>query len=93
MRRPRIKAEGTGYYHCMSRIIERRYILGDAEKERLLELMRNLAAFGGLDILSYRHSSYGAAMGGCKQARAGFAPANGNCTTSAIGKCTTLKAV
>ena len=26
MRRPRIKAEGAGYYHCMSRAIERRHI-------------------------------------------------------------------
>jgi putative transposase len=53
MRRPRIKAEGAGYYHCMSRIIERRHILGDSEKERLHKLMRGLAAFGGLDILTY----------------------------------------
>jgi putative transposase len=53
MRRPRIKAEGAGYYHCMSRIIERRHILDDAEKQRLLDLMQSLAAFGGLDILSY----------------------------------------
>ena len=36
MRRARIKADGAGYYHCMSRIIERRWILGDAEKEKLL---------------------------------------------------------
>lgn len=53
MRRPRIKAEGAGYYHGMSRIIERRQILREAEKERLLALMRDLAAFGGLDILAY----------------------------------------
>ena len=32
MRRPRIKAEGAGYYHCMSRVIERRHIFGHAEK-------------------------------------------------------------
>ncbi len=33
MRRVRIKAEGAGYYHCVSRIIERRHILAEAEKE------------------------------------------------------------
>ena len=53
MRNARIKATGAGYYHAMSRIIERRHILGDREKERLLRLMRSLAAFGGLEILTY----------------------------------------
>jgi len=38
---------------CMSRIIERRFVLGDAEKERLLNRMRQLAAFGGIKILAY----------------------------------------
>ena len=53
MRRARIKAEGAGYYHAMSRIIEQRHILQETEKERLLGLMRRLAAFGGLDVLAY----------------------------------------
>ena len=53
MRRPRIKAEGAGYYHAMSRIIERRHLIGDREKKQLLELMRSLAAFGGLEILTH----------------------------------------
>ena len=53
MRGARIKAEGAGYYHCMSRIIERRMILKDTEKELLLTIMRNLAAFGGLEVLAY----------------------------------------
>ncbi len=53
MRRARIKAEGAGYYHCMSRIIERRHILGSKEKERFLKNMRNLEAFCGLKILTY----------------------------------------
>ena len=53
MRSARIKAEGAGYYHCMSRIIERRMILQDKEKEWLLTLMSNLAAFGGLQLVSF----------------------------------------
>ena len=53
MRHSRIKADGAGYYHCMSRIIEQRMILGKAEKERFLKLMFNLAAFGDLSILTY----------------------------------------
>jgi len=48
-----MKADGGGYYHGMSRIIERRHILGEAEKGKFLSLMRKLAAFGGLNILAY----------------------------------------
>jgi len=32
--RQRIKADGAGYYHCMSRIIERRHVFGAREKEK-----------------------------------------------------------
>lgn len=53
MRRPRIKANGEGYYHCMSRIIERRQILGASEKQVFLSLMRRLSGFSGIDVLTY----------------------------------------
>jgi REP element-mobilizing transposase RayT len=53
MRRPRIRAEGAGYYHCVSRIIERRHLFGPQEKQRFLALVRSLAAFGGLEVLTY----------------------------------------
>ncbi len=53
MRRARIKAVGAGYYHCMSRVIERRHIFSATEKERFRTLMRKLAGFGGLEILTY----------------------------------------
>ena len=53
MRKSRLKLEDTGYYHCMSRIIEQRFIMGDREKEYFVQLMRKLAAFSGLHILTY----------------------------------------
>jgi REP element-mobilizing transposase RayT len=53
MRRARIKADGEGYYHGMSRVIEKRPILGPREKARLLTLLRKLAGFSGLEILTY----------------------------------------
>jgi putative transposase len=53
VRRPRVKAGGAGYYHCMSRVIERRHIFSGPEKERFRILMRKLAGFGGLEILTY----------------------------------------
>ena len=37
MRRPRIKAEGGGYYHCMSRIIEHRHNVQEGRKGPLWE--------------------------------------------------------
>jgi putative transposase len=53
MRKARIKATGAGYYHGMSRVIERRHIFGPTEKTIFCNLMHNLAAFGGLKILTY----------------------------------------
>ena len=53
MRKARITACGSGYYHCMSRIIERRQLLNDGEKEVLRNLMRKLEGFSGVKILTY----------------------------------------
>jgi hypothetical protein len=51
MRFPRVKAEGQGYYHCISRVVEGRLIFqtsghGSAEAERFVQLMRYLEAVG-----------------------------------------------
>ena len=58
MRTRRIKAEGGGYYHCMSRIVDGRYIFGTSGKEakraeRFVRLMRRLEAFTGVEVLTY----------------------------------------
>ncbi len=53
MRKSRLKFEGTGYYLCMSRVIEQRFIMGTCEKEYFVQLMRDLADFSGLRILTY----------------------------------------
>lgn len=53
MRTARIKAHEQGYYHCISRIIERRHILGPAEKRKFYRIMRKYEAFCGLRILTY----------------------------------------
>jgi hypothetical protein len=75
MRSARITAEGEGYYHGIPRIIERRRILGEAEKQRLLKRMRCLAAFGGLEILT---GSRGAGRSG-RIGRNSRCEANKNC--------------
>src|SRR5260370_15902505 len=58
MRFPRVKADGQGFYHCVSRVVERRFILhtsghGSAEAERFIKLMRRLEAFSGVRVLTY----------------------------------------
>lgn len=53
MRTARIKADGCGYYHCMSRVIERRMILGNTEKEVFRRMMRKVEGFCGVNILTY----------------------------------------
>jgi hypothetical protein len=57
MRFPRVKADGQGYYHCVSRVVEGRFIFeisghGSVEAEQFIELMRRLEAFSGVRVLS-----------------------------------------
>jgi putative transposase len=53
MRCARIKADGAGYYHVMSRAIERRFIFDRRGKEKFHEIMRKLEAFCGVRIITY----------------------------------------
>ena len=40
-------------YHCVSRVVGRQLALGDAEKERFVEIMRAYEAFGRLRVLTH----------------------------------------
>ncbi len=56
MRRPRLKAPASlrvAYYHCVSRIVNRDFVLGMEEKDKLVELMRIYEQLYGLRVLSY----------------------------------------
>lgn len=53
MRRARIKAEGEGFYHVVSRIGGRRFLLDDAEKGILLGMIRAAASFSGVEVYTY----------------------------------------
>ncbi len=53
MRCGRIKLEGAATYHVMSRVIEHRFALGDAEKSYLHSLMRRLETFTGCEVRTY----------------------------------------
>ena len=49
MRHPRIKATGEGFYHVVSRIVGRRFLLDDGEKGILLGMDRSAGAFSGVE--------------------------------------------
>ena len=58
MRFPRVKADGQGFYHCISRVVEGRFIFqvsghGSVEAEQFIKLMRRLEAFSGVRVLTY----------------------------------------
>lgn len=53
MRKARLKSTNGGYYHCISRIIERRYYLGPVEKAHFRRTMRKYEAFCGIRIVTY----------------------------------------
>jgi REP element-mobilizing transposase RayT len=53
MRHARIRGEGLSYYHCLSRVVDRRFVLGINEREHFVALMRKLEAFHGLRVVTY----------------------------------------
>ena len=54
MRMARIKLTGRGaVYHCVSRVVGRERLLDDSCKEMLVQLLWKLAAFYGLEIITY----------------------------------------
>ncbi|MBK1830287.1 transposase [Verrucomicrobiaceae bacterium R5-34] len=57
MRQPRFispTAEtDSSLYHCISRVVDRQYILGRAEKDMFVQMMRDYEEFCGVRVLSY----------------------------------------
>ena len=56
MRTARIKAGDhyeRAFYHCISRVVDRRFALGDAEKERFLKIIRGYEDFCGVRLLTF----------------------------------------
>ena len=50
MRAGRIKEDGGGYYHILSRVVDRQMVLDEAEKERFRKIMRATEAFSGCQV-------------------------------------------
>ncbi len=45
--------EDRAVYHCISRVVDRRFIFGPGEKERFVALMREYEQFCGVQVLTY----------------------------------------
>ena len=43
----------TSLYHCISRVVDRRFVLGAEEKDVFVRMMREYEAFCGVRVLSY----------------------------------------
>jgi hypothetical protein len=57
MRQARCKADPrseTAYYHCISRVVDRRFVLEEEEKEHFVRLMRGYEAFCGVRVVTSR---------------------------------------
>jgi hypothetical protein len=56
MRLRRLKAPAflpVAYYHVVSRVVDRQFVLGEEEKDKMVEYMRTYERFGGLRVISY----------------------------------------
>ena len=53
MRRPRVKVDGEGVYHVVSRIGGKRFLIDETEKAILLGMIRGAAAFSGVELYTF----------------------------------------
>lgn len=56
MRQARLKAPATeelAYYHCVSRVVEKRAVFGATEKEQFVKFMREYEGFCGVRVITY----------------------------------------
>src|ERR1700722_9262356 len=58
MRFPRVKVEGQSFYHCMSRVVDGRFIFGTSEggsveAEFIVALMRDRKGSPGFEVWRY----------------------------------------
>ena len=50
---PRIKLEGRAFYHCISRVVDRRIVFHADEKEVFRSILRKLETFTGVRVVTY----------------------------------------
>ena len=53
MRKPRLKIDGEGFYHVTSRCVDRTFRFKDADKTRIVDQMKRMGKFCGVEIGTY----------------------------------------
>ena len=53
MKTNRITGDGKSFYHVVSRVVDRRMVFGNREKEVFRRILRNQEAFSGVRVLTY----------------------------------------
>jgi REP element-mobilizing transposase RayT len=53
MRKPRIKNDGEGYYHIVSRCALQQFLLSPEGKSVFVDMLRRIAIFSGIELLNY----------------------------------------
>ena len=43
----------VAFYHCVSRVVDRNFVLGDLEKEHFVKLMRGYEVYCGVRVLTF----------------------------------------
>ena len=44
---------GVGFYHCLSRVVDRNFVFGEAEREVFRKTMRQVEAFSGVRVITW----------------------------------------
>lgn len=53
MRKPRIKNDGEGYYHIVSRTALRTFLFNENDRSVFVKMMRKVEAFSGVEVMTY----------------------------------------
>ncbi len=48
-----VEGSQTGFFHCISRVVDRRFIMGEPEKETFRKILRQCETFYGLKVFTY----------------------------------------
>ena len=46
-------AGGVGFYHCLSRVVDRNFVFQDLERETFSKIMRQVEAFSGVRVITW----------------------------------------
>ena len=53
LKAPDVAVSDTAYYHCVSRVVNRDFVFGPAEKQAFVRFMRMYERFCGLRVVAY----------------------------------------